>query len=343
MGIIAETIGRRLKTLRGEIPQTEIARRADMHVVQYGKYERGQQSPGDDALERIAEALGCSVETLIGSSEFFLASLINKIGQYRETARSVGINLRGLRATGPGRAKIERLTKDGALNLARLAQIEMGRTLPEPVEAELLCEALGCDLQRLLLDVEGWRASFPLNRLVDELVQHEFLGRDLSWIDAEPLEPGVPLAKDAALPVMDEYVFIPLYDLQAAAGHGVLVEENQRPKKHLAFLKAWVKAERGLHVPHLVLVTVVGDSMEPTLREGDVVLVDRSRVANYDDGLYVLRIDGAMLVKRLHRLPERRVQVTSDNAVYRPFELDLAAPPDDMEIIGRVVWVGRDM
>ena len=115
------------------------------------------------------------------------------------------------------------------------------------------------------------------------------------------------------------------------------------PKKHLAFQLSWIKGEKGFRRKELLLVTVVGDSMEPTLRQGDVVLVDRAKAHVPDDGLYVLRVDGAMLVKRLNKLPGRRVGVTSDNEVYPSFEFDLASPPEDMAVLGRVVWFGREV
>lgn len=138
-------------------------------------------------------------------------------------------------------------------------------------------------------------------------------------------------------------ILIPFYDLQASAGHGQAIEKPLVSEKYLAFQAAWIKGETRLNRKKLLLVTVVGDSMELTLKQGDVVLVDRTKANVPDDGLYVLRMDDTMLVKRLRKRPGRKVQVISDNEVYGSFDLDLADPPEDVAIIGRVVWLGREV
>lgn len=141
-----------------------------------------------------------------------------------------------------------------------------------------------------------------------------------------------------------DYARIPLYDVRAAAGFGAVVEQEQVIDS-LAFKREWI--ERALHAnpSDLYLIYVDGESMEPTLRPGDVILVNsRSAQAVPRDGIYVMRMDDTILVKRLQRLPGRRVKVTSDNNAYESFELDLDnGHTDNVSIIGRVVWAGRRM
>ena len=79
--------------------------------------------------------------------------------------------------------------------------------------------------------------------------------------------------------------------------------------------------------------------MEPTLREGDAVLLRRGRELR--DGVYALRLGDAVLVKRLQFLADGLFRATSDNPAYQPFEARLTAP--ETEIIGRVVWAGKRM
>ncbi|WP_275100104.1 S24 family peptidase [Sedimenticola hydrogenitrophicus] len=141
----------------------------------------------------------------------------------------------------------------------------------------------------------------------------------------------------------EEYALVPLYDVRAAAGHGAVVEEEQIIDS-LAFKRQWIQQELHASPGDLYLIYVDGESMEPTLRPGDVILVDRrSAQAVPRDGIYVLRMDGSLLVKRLQRLPGRQVKVTSDNPAYEPFNLSLEAPGEDLAIVGRVVWTGRRM
>ena len=73
--------------------------------------------------------------------------------------------------------------------------------------------------------------------------------------------------------------------------------------------------------------------MEPTLRDGDEILVDRS-ARGLRDGVYVVRVGDGLLVKRLDLGQPGHIVLISDNQVYRPFQL----AHDDLEVIGRVVW-----
>lgn len=139
-----------------------------------------------------------------------------------------------------------------------------------------------------------------------------------------------------------DYVQLPFYcGVQAAAGAGAIPPE--RPEvTALAFRRDWIRQALGVSPRDLCLITVDGESMTPTLCAGDVILVDgRAGAASVDrDGVYVLRVDGALLVKRVQRLPGR-LRVASDNAAYAPFEVAGGEP--DLAVIGRVVWAGRRM
>ena len=80
--------------------------------------------------------------------------------------------------------------------------------------------------------------------------------------------------------------------------------------------------------------------MMPTLSDGDDILVDRGDAGDrLRDGIYVIRIDDALNVKRLAVNPAgRSVAVRSDNPAY-PSWPDV--PAARVDVIGRVIWVGR--
>ena len=89
----------------------------------------------------------------------------------------------------------------------------------------------------------------------------------------------------------------------------------------------------------LSAVRVQGDSMEPTLNAGDDILVDTADAADrLRDGIYVLRIDDALNVKRLAVGPGGRLSIVSDNARYPVIGRKRG---DRIDVVGRVVWAGR--
>lgn len=139
----------------------------------------------------------------------------------------------------------------------------------------------------------------------------------------------------------DDYVLVPLYNDKVGAGPGTVVE-NEREVARLAFLKQWVK-QKGLAIKDLALVIVCGESMEPTFSHGDMVLVEIGDGEVVRDGLHVLRINDHLMVKRLQLLPGNRIRVTSDNPRYEPFEIGLSEEGDQIKVVGRVVWFGREI
>ena len=127
--------------------------------------------------------------------------------------------------------------------------------------------------------------------------------------------------------------------VRASAGPGAIpVGEEGQP--YFAFDRRWLKALTGASAEHLSIIRVEGDSMAPTLNDGDDILLDRRDAGEpVRDGIYVLRVDERLLVKRLAVHPMgRHVTVQSDNPAY-PDWPDCSI--DEVTCIGRVIWAGR--
>lgn len=107
----------------------------------------------------------------------------------------------------------------------------------------------------------------------------------------------------------------------------------------LAFHVGWV-GQLANSVDGLAMLRVEGDAMLPTLVPGDHLLVDTADAATrLRDGLYALRLDDALMVKRLAVNPStRQVRVASDNEAYPAWE---RCDPASLAVVGRVVWAGR--
>lgn len=132
-------------------------------------------------------------------------------------------------------------------------------------------------------------------------------------------------------------LFIPVYDVEASAGHGVLVE-SEEVICNMAFDRRFLRRMTDARPNELAIIRVKGHSMEPTLMDDDHVLVDRTKTNLSYDGLFVIRFDDALHVKRVGRSATKgNVLVISDHPAYR----DLDMPKEDLDVIGRVLWVGR--
>jgi len=154
-----------------------------------------------------------------------------------------------------------------------------------------------------------------------------FFGVDESLLGAsEELSSG-------AAPRGSDWIDVPRLALGASAGGGALAGE-ELPVGALQFSARWFR-EQGLEPTMLSAIVVAGDSMEPTLRDGDEILVDRTP-RKLRDGIHVLRVDDTLLVKRIDTGRPGMVALISDNPAYRPIELE----PDRLTVIGRVVWKG---
>ena len=134
-------------------------------------------------------------------------------------------------------------------------------------------------------------------------------------------------------------VSVDRHAVAVSAGPGAIVTE-ELGKPYFAFDERWLKALTPSSPSNLSVVRVEGDSMTPTLNAGDDILVDLGDAGDrLRDGIYVLRIDDALVVKRLALNPMgRRVTIQSDNPAYADWpDCDL----NDINCIGRVIWSGR--
>ena len=132
---------------------------------------------------------------------------------------------------------------------------------------------------------------------------------------------------------------VPRLDVAASAGPGAEAGE-ERPLGQIAFDRAWLRRMGIAGAAQLSMIRVQGDSMAPTLSDGDEILVDRGDGGDrVRDGIYVIRMEDVLVVKRVAVNPAaRRLSVRSDNAAYPSWpDCDPAA----VDVVGRVVWVGR--
>ncbi|EPC3578156.1 LexA family transcriptional regulator [Citrobacter braakii] len=138
---------------------------------------------------------------------------------------------------------------------------------------------------------------------------------------------------------LDEFVFVPRYNISAAAGHGAW-NDDETPMFTVSFRRYWIVNHLKADPTKLSVISVVGDSMEGVLNDKDIILVNHGD-KEPREGIYVLRLDGQLIVKRVQRLPGSELFVTSTNPAYKPFTINLNNIPSDFDVVGKVVWYGR--
>lgn len=134
----------------------------------------------------------------------------------------------------------------------------------------------------------------------------------------------------------------------ATGGEGLVAvpllaqDADTAARGRIGFARDWLERLTDAPPERLGLVRVEGDSMAPTLNDGDDLLVDRSDGDDrLRDGLYVLRLDDRLLVKRLTLHPiKRRLTVQSDHPAHADWP-DVAL--EEIAVVGRVIWAGRRM
>lgn len=129
------------------------------------------------------------------------------------------------------------------------------------------------------------------------------------------------------------------YDVRLSAGPGSLIDMED-VRGVWRFARSYIEDELRVSPASLAMVEVRGDSMEPTLRSGDRVMIDHSDRSAGHPGIYAIWDGDATVVKRLERVPysdPAMVVLISDNKSHNAYTV----PAEVVNIIGRVVWYAR--
>jgi hypothetical protein len=137
-----------------------------------------------------------------------------------------------------------------------------------------------------------------------------------------------------------DLIAVPRLALAASAGPGAL-PDGEAAAAAFPLPPALLRRLGATDFAALSMIRVEGESMLPTLGAGDDILVDGADAATrLRDGIYVLRADDALMVKRLAIGPAGALSVLSDNPAYPSWpDFDRSR----LQPVGRVIWAGRRM
>ncbi len=154
------------------------------------------------------------------------------------------------------------------------------------------------------------------------------------------LEKGKGLPRPESVADRDDerpYHEIPKVRARLCAGGGSFETEGQ-VEGYYSFRSDWLRT-RG-NPTNMVLMEVIGNSMEPEIKEGDMVLIDQSRSDVLSGGIYAVGVEDTVMVKRVERLPGTLV-LRSDNTDYSPIHL-AGDELDNVRVIGKILWTSRE-
>ena len=141
----------------------------------------------------------------------------------------------------------------------------------------------------------------------------------------------------------DAFIAIAHASVRPSMGGGAVVtEDGDTPGRAYHFRRSWIRNRLRASPSQLRIMHVEGDSMMPTLHDGDVVLVDLARCMPTPPGIFVLFDGMGLVAKRLEHIPNSeppQVRIISDNTFYSPYE----RTAEEIRIIGRIRWFGREI
>lgn len=143
---------------------------------------------------------------------------------------------------------------------------------------------------------------------------------------------------DEAEAAPDELVAVPELDL--ACGMGAAYADLPVTAQIHHFPRAWLRRYTRSSPDRLYFAQGIGDSMEPTLHDGDLLLIDTAQNRlTAAERIWAIAYADCLMIKRLRPVPEARIEVWSDNRHIAPF----TAVQDEIRIIGRIIAVQRKL
>jgi SOS-response transcriptional repressor LexA len=206
--------------------------------------------------------------------------------------------------------------------LTRLKDILSGEVGERKVRDKDVAEALG--IAPSYFAVLKKRGTVPLEAVADFCARRKI---SINWL----LYDQAPRSLEEST---EKYATIRYFrQINPSAGSGALIWEERYER--IPVDEETAARLGGLrHLRHIDALEVRGDSMEPLLRDGDLVAVDRSRREVRDGGVYVLRIGEELFIKRMRREAEGWACVSLN-----PAYAVIRALPDEIHVIGEAVAV----
>lgn len=185
-----------------------------------------------------------------------------------------------------------------------------------------------------LYDIERGKSRNPKRDHLEAIA--DVLGKPVSYFLSGSDQAAMPASLDD---ISAEYGIAFLEELDLALGMGAsFLDGHPEVRGIVPFKLDWL---HGLHEGPLDRLKVVrgrGDSMQPTIWDGDIVLVDTAqRRIDDQDRIWAVAYGELGMIRRVRVTPRGTWMLMPDNTVVRPDEVG----DGEVAVIGRVIWIGR--
>lgn len=222
-----------------------------------------------------------------------------------------------------------------------LAGMSMGERIAERLEALGLSQA---ELARRVKVAQptinalirgGNSGSRHLHKIAAELETSP------AWLAGETDDPSPIAPRLSTVEALAEELdlaILPEFDIGYAMGGGTSLAERYEQKGIVPFSRGWLRSMMSGAIGELFVARGEGDSMEPTLKDGDIVLIDTAQQqVRAQDRIWAVVYGELGMIKRVRRTPGGTYLLLSDNSTVPPVECH----DGEMSVIGRVIWIGR--
>jgi transcriptional regulator with XRE-family HTH domain len=264
--------------------------------------------------------------------------------------------------------RIKRLRKSAGMSQAQLAEAcgwksqsrvgnyEVGTREPTLADLAAMAKALRVDQSDILLTAKSAdsgalnhddepavtiSAADQVKQMLSKVKGLTAAAHDRIVAAAEESSPQVIPGDFQALRPRNEEIVIPQYDVRAAMGHGQVPPDYNETVRNLV-VREEVLREKGVtytSTTSLAMITGWGQSMEGTINDKDLVIVDRGITEFIGEGVYVVTWHQELYIKRIMRLDEENYRLISDNQHYE----NQTARIEDVTIHAKVllIWNAR--
>lgn len=120
-------------------------------------------------------------------------------------------------------------------------------------------------------------------------------------------------------------------DIYASAGGGA--ENYEIDEEYLHIDQETLIRLGAISAKNVEAINVMGDSMEPTLNDGNIVFIDKTLTEISRGGIFVVATPGGLFIKRVQLKADGMVDLISDNDAY----LAESLRAEDIKVVGKIV------